>query len=180
MALSRVPVPETAAVPQKSPFVLDTEVASSQKAPVIRKARTPRARVERSTPSREIETGKAAACDEVLALIDPSAPRCPGMEDIEKPAAAPEDESHPYRLTRAQIIEPMRSISGRVRACYERFDYSGIATVRVTLEASGDIRRATIADGGQEFQDCVLDHVRGLDFPELEQPFTFAFPFTER
>lgn len=142
----------------------------------LRTSAEPRAR-RRST--RVVEP--VSSCDEVACILDSSDPCCEQFESVrEHEIRESPSTSRPYRPTRAQAIEPLRGIQNRVRGCFDKHDYRGVATVTLRIAPKGRVQGFELADGSPAFQRCVQDHVQAVRFGELRQPFTLSYPFTYR
>ncbi len=117
------------------------------------------------------------SCDEVACLIDSSDACCQAFASVrasEQPAA---DVYRPYRPTRSELMSPLKSIHGRVESCFDKYQFSGVATVHLVLSAKGAITSFALSEGSPEFQSCIEGYVRELKFPELSQSFRFSYPF---
>lgn len=165
--------PETArATPERHESVLPPVARPKRSKPALR------ARSGRET-SKSSETSQT--CDEVACFLGESGACC-GTEASEQAHQSDADEraDRPYRLGRQQVIEPMKSISGRVRSCADQHGFKGIATATLVIAPDGSIDEVSLDEGSGSFQACVESKVRTLSFPKLQQSFTTKYPFILR
>ena len=163
----------SAANPQTHEAVLPP---TAKKRKASAKIRTPA-----STKSESV-TKTADTCDEVACLIGVDGTCCGTLPDNRNDAQDAEDElaERPYRLSRSQVMKPLQSVKGRVNTCADKYDYQGVALVKIVITAEGTVGSAELDDGSTEFQSCVEKQVRALRFPKLSQPFTVSYPYTLR
>jgi hypothetical protein len=182
-----IPEGEEPALEEPAPFQVTESPESSRvnpekRVPALPKAESVSERRARILGKSKPRISKTSGCDEVACLLDGGGACC-GSEEVESPAQISEGEeqaARPYRLSRAQVMTPMQSIRGRVLACYDEHDYSGVALVKIVIAPEGRVDTFDLDDGSESFQACVEKQVRKLSFPELKQPFTVAYPFTLR
>ncbi len=94
----------------------------------------------------------------------------------EKPAA-PKGKT---KLSRNDVQKGMRSVKGRVAACYERFKQPGTVKVKVTISNTGVVTKANATGKfkGTDTGACVSKAVTTATFPEYNGPsMSLSYPF---
>ncbi len=97
-----------------------------------------------------------------------------GLSEKEERAA------RPYRLSRQQVMKPMKSITGRVRSCADQNGFQGVATATLVIAPNGSVQEAAVDQGSESFRSCVATKVRTLRFPKLQHSFTTKYPYILR
>ncbi|MBN2498226.1 MAG: TonB family protein [Deltaproteobacteria bacterium] len=100
-------------------------------------------------------------------------------------STAPPADPPPLLLTRAQILETIRSSAAAQRACYEQAleadpALGGKIQISFTISASGAVSAAEVVSSSLDhagLQACVLAAVRSLRFPASAEPCSVVFPF---
>lgn len=147
-------------------------------APVVESTGDRRARILAAGQPR---VSKETGCDEVACLLGDGGACCGSEEDSpEMQEMSEEVAARPHRLSREQVFTPMQSIRGRVRSCFDRYEFSGVAKVTIVIAPEGNVQSFDLDAGSEPFQACVEKLVTRLKFPQLQQPFTVSYPFTLR
>lgn len=147
--------------------------------PKTTKRKTPARRIRSSRAS--VETKAAETCDEVACFLGEGGACC-GQEssDRAEPDAEEERAARPYRLSRKQVMQPMKSVEGRVRSCADDFGFEGVATVALIISPEGSVQEFALDAGTSSFQSCVEAKVSSLHFPKLSQSFSTKYPYILR
>lgn len=172
-------------IPNEEPLSViassDDSVSLSEAAPArveSHRAVAPMLSEKKAKPAARQASKEVNSCDEVTCLVDPSAACCfPDEVEDSEPVV---EVSRAYRPERSEINSLMASIDGRIHACFDRYDVSGVATANIKLAESGSVSAVRVSAGSADFQACVADTVQGLVFQPLRQPFQFAYAFVYR
>jgi len=135
----------------------------------------PLRRTPRNKPLKTV-----SGCDEAACLLGDAEACCDSVAPSDTSDSVDAIAARPYRPSREQVMTSMRSIRGRVSRCFADHGYQGVALVKVIIAPDGSVSKFDMDDGGVGFQACVAPLVSGLEFPQLRQPFTLSYPFTDR
>src|SRR5439155_22510897 len=95
-------------------------------------------------------------------------------------ATAADDGALPEAPSREAITTAMGKIKGRVQACYDKFQQSGVATVGVSILKTGKVQSAAISGkfAGSDTGNCVSAAVKAANFPRFKGPtLQIDYPF---
>lgn len=99
---------------------------------------------------------------------------------VKKRAVSAPDPRLPRSIGKTDIQRGMRRITGRVRACYEKFRVPGMATVKVTISSKGRLSSAVVRGrfAATPTGACVRTAVMAARFPAFSgSPISFKYPF---
>jgi hypothetical protein len=149
-----------------------------------------------STPTERADTTPAPAanagnCDELTCLVDPNAACCAKQKAKGSAAATSPDSgtggdattvepSLPKTLTREEIDAGLRPVRGRIEACGDRHGFTGAATIKLRVSASGTVLDSSISAGTPEFQACLVEKVRLARFAPTQDGSSIRFPLVFR
>ena len=97
-------------------------------------------------------------------------------------AAEPEKKKVPSKtkLSRTDVKNGMRSVRGRVAACYEQHKVPGTVSVKIKISNTGVVTSASATGKfkGTDTGTCVAKAVTAASFPEFDgPPMSFSYPF---
>src|SRR5262249_17263470 len=177
-AVQQLPVAEPAE-PEKKVAAPKAKATHAAAKPAAEKAEAPKAA---KAASKAAATAAPAAApsnprDELDQLLATST-----ADDARGKVAAPaaDDGSLPEAPTREGITAAMGKIKGRVQACYEKFQQTGIATVEVSIAKTGKVQSATTSGkfADTDTGNCVAAAVKAANFPRFKGPtLKIDYPF---
>jgi len=98
-----------------------------------------------------------------------------------KPVVEDPTKNLPTKLAPSQILEPMKSIRGKIDTCYEQYQIPGTAEVSVTLTGkTGEVANVKIRGSFSDTPTgkCVADAVKTLKFPAFaNESMTFSYKY---
>ncbi len=120
--------------------------------------------------------------DDLDDLLNGASPDKPAKAAREE-RSAPADDSLPDQLGKSDIVGGMKSVSGKVGACFDQFKVPGLAMVAVTIGKNGRVSSANVtgAFAGSPTGDCVSRAVKSASFPKFKgAPQSINYPFSLR
>jgi outer membrane biosynthesis protein TonB len=178
-AVQQLPVAEPAE-PEKKAAAPKAKATHAAAKPATEKAETPKAGKAASKAGAATPAPAAAPSnprDELDQLLATST-----ADDARGKVASPaaDDGSLPEAPSREGITAAMGKIKGRVQACYEKFQQTGVATVEVSIAKTGKVQSATTSGkfADTDTGNCVAAAVKAANFPRFKGPtLKIDYPF---
>jgi hypothetical protein len=111
-----------------------------------------------------------------LVAVGCAAPRPPQAPSPETPA--PQTEAPQPQLSKQQVVRGMRTITGNVADCYDRYREIGTHMARVRIEPDGKVSDVRWLDGlPSGTTDCIGAAIRTVRFEQFTGPaMTVQYP----
>ena len=186
-AVQQLPVavpaqPEKAAEPVKahSAAHVAKAVAAAKPAPAAKPAKAEKAEAPKAA-AKPAPAAPAAAPSNPRDELDQLLATSTADDARGKVAAQAADEgSLPEAPSREAITAAMGKIKGRVQACYEKFQQTGVATVELAIAKTGKVQSANVSGkfADSETGACVAGAVKTASFPRFKGPtLKIDYPF---
>lgn len=115
----------------------------------------------------------AAPSDPIAKLVETAIARDQRPTTSARAAArpTPPESALPETLSKAELQEGMRKVQPLVQACHDRHRVAGLAAVRVSIAASGQVRSATVKGplAGTPTAACIERAVRSAVFARFRE-----------